>query len=72
VRFAVASQEQDVEIDGGADFSLQQVDIDQLVRLNPVLPAATADYRVNGIPPALRRGGDSYQQTAPEYGHHKE
>jgi hypothetical protein len=51
LRFAVAAQQQYVEIDLGADVYMQQVDVERLVGLNPVLSTAAADYRVNGNPP---------------------
>jgi hypothetical protein len=51
VSFAVAAEHENAEIDRRPYIGRQAVNVERLIRLDPVLPAAGADYRVNGIPP---------------------
>jgi len=51
VSFSIAAEHEHAEIDRIADVRRETVNVERLIGLDPVLPAAGADYRVNGIPP---------------------
>jgi hypothetical protein len=51
VSFAVTAEHEHAEIDRRPYVGREAVNVERLIGLDPVLAAAGADYRVNGIPP---------------------